>query len=185
MAQPKGLSSVLATSVVPTDTPRYLLESEGTVCRGWQVPSAQAVALLGAGQRLRRCLPWEVCAQPGAMAKRPFGGTPDGSGKSAALPSVKFGARIHQTWLSRAEHEGAASTEGDRACGRMGGLAQTFFNKCKSYAKASLMSCIRISHLPRPLVVCRKPERWKLRERKGVFHFRRPTSQFILPSLSL
>lgn len=29
------------------------------------------------------------------------------------------------------------------------------------------MSCIRISHLPRPPVVCRKPERWKLFEGKG------------------
>lgn len=45
----------------PTDAPRYPLESKGTVCRGWQVPSAQAVALLKVGQRsgdafLGRCV---------------------------------------------------------------------------------------------------------------------------------
>lgn len=71
--------------MVPTDTPHYPLESKGTVCRGWQVLSAQAVALLEVGQHsgdgfLGRC------ALSLAMAKHPFGGTLDGSGRSAALP---------------------------------------------------------------------------------------------------
>lgn len=152
--------------MVPTDTPRYPLESKGTVCRGWQLLSAQAVALLEVGQHSgdavlgRRVLSL-------AMAKRPSGGTLGGCGESAALPRIKFVPQIHQIWLSRAEHTGAGSTEGDRASGRTGGLAQTFFNTYKSYARASLMSCIRISHLPHPLVVCRKPERWKLFGGKG------------------
>lgn len=66
-----------------------------------------------------------------------FGKTWDGSG-----------AQIHHTWLS-----GLEAPKGTE-CGRAGGLAQTFFNKSKSCARASQMSCIRISHLPCPLVVC-------------------------------
>lgn len=66
-----------------------------------------------------------------------FGKTWDGSG-----------AQIHHSCLS-----GLEAPKGTE-CGRTDGLAQTFFNKYKSYARASQMSCIRISHLPCPLVVC-------------------------------
>lgn len=88
LAQLKGLSAVLATSGAPWSPlmPRVT---------HWEAraPSAGVVGAVGtsrgfAGSRaaLRRCLPWEACAQPVAMAEHPFGGTLDGSGKSASLP---------------------------------------------------------------------------------------------------
>lgn len=47
--------------MIPADASCYPPESKGTVCRGWQVPSAQAAALLEVGQRsgdacLGRCV---------------------------------------------------------------------------------------------------------------------------------
>lgn len=77
---------------------------------------------------------------------------------------------------------GAGSTKRNRVCGRTGGLAQTFFNKYKSYARASQMSCIRISHLPCPFVVCRKPEWWELFEGKGRGFSLQETNFSVYPS---
>lgn len=114
--------------MVPADTLDYPLESRGIACREWQMPPAQVVALLEVGQ-----LPGDAFLG----RKCTFGKTRDGSG-----------AQIHHTWLS-----GLEAPKGTE-CGRIGGIAQTFFNKYKSYARASQMSCIRISHLPCLLVVC-------------------------------
>lgn len=90
----------------------------------------------------RRCLPWE---------------------------ETYFWKDLGWIWSPNPPHLalGAGSTKRNRVCGRTGGLAQTFFNKYESYTRASQMSCIRISHLPCPLVVCRKPEWWELLEGKG------------------
>lgn len=114
--------------VIPADTLHYPLESRGTACREWQVPPAQMVALLEVGQLPEDAFLGRKCT---------FGKTRDGSG-----------AQIHHTCLS-----GLEAPKGTE-CGRAGGLVQTFFNKYESYARASPMSCIRISHLPCPLVVC-------------------------------
>lgn len=114
---------------------------------------AQAVALLEVGQ----CLPWAECAQPGTSATRPFGEPLDGSGK--ALPGGKPGARIPQTGLE--------ALQGTERAAERGGLAQTFFNPCRSCARVSLVSCIRISRLPWRLARCREPERCKLSAGKG------------------
>lgn len=135
---------------------------------------AQAVALLEVGQHSGRCLSWAECAWPGTAAARPFGGPLGGSGK--ALPGGKPGACVPQTWLE--------ALQGTERAAKRGGLAQTFFNLCRSCARASLMSCIRISRLPRPLVHCREPERCKLSEGKGRAFSLQNTDLSIYPSFA-
>lgn len=140
--------------VVPADTLHYPLESRATACREWQLPPAQVVALLEVGQL------------PGDPREKMYFWKDPGWIWSPNPLRLALGA---------------GSTKGNRVWQNRW-LAQTFFNKYKSYARASQMSCIRISHLPCPLVVCRKPEWWELSEGKGRGFSLQETNFSIYPS---
>lgn len=109
------------------------------------MPSAQAPAFLEVGQPSGDACLGSCVLSLGQRLNVLLVGPLMGLVKAQPCRELDLEPEATRPGLSRAQHAGAGSTEGDRACGRMGGLARTFFNKCKSYARASLMSCIRIS----------------------------------------